>query len=428
MRAWSGSVLFANPLLEQVNDVTTMLEVDLHGHHVGDITRRGNQVTFALSEKFLDTPGRPVLGQIFEENPRAKFVSNQGLPTWFGNLLPEPGQLRSFLVSRLQVRDDDLNLLAALGGDLPGAVTIRESTDEPRAGWGDRPSRAVEDALLLESSVPIGIKFSMAGVQLKLSMVRDYSAIRLAGRGESGDVLVKFPAAMPSLPLNEHAAMTLAGHCGIQVPEIGLIELAALGDVPDSFLDTEGLWAYWIKRFDRTPDGPIHMEDINQVIGNRVADKYQGLSEEGLGGLIARLCGEEDFWEYLRRLVFNIAIGNEDSHLKNWSLIYPDRINPRLSPLYDVASTVVVPGLDRGHALRLGKDRRAATFGMSSIRRVAEKASFSGDVAEDVASRVLGLMREAEPIVRECSPLPSSVWARLDDYRATVPLLTGRLP
>ena len=44
--------------------------------------------------------------------------------------------------------------------------------------------------------------------------------------------------------------------------------------------------------------------------------------------------------EFVRRLVVNILIGNGDAHLKNWSIIYRDKINPQLAPAYDLVSTI----------------------------------------------------------------------------------------
>ena len=48
--------------------------------------------------------------------------------------------------------------------------------------------------------------------------------------------------------------------------------------------------------------------------------------------------------EFIRRLVFNILIGNADMHLKNWSLIYPDRCRAALAPADDFVSTIAYIG------------------------------------------------------------------------------------
>ena len=67
--------------------------------------------------------------------------------------------------------------------------------------------------------------------------------------------------------------------------------------------------------------------------------KYDGTFET-----VAALCyrGHDlrALQEWARRVAFNLAIGNGDAHLKNWSLIYPDRRRATLSPVYDLVSTV----------------------------------------------------------------------------------------
>jgi serine/threonine-protein kinase HipA len=53
----------------------------------------------------------------------------------------------------------------------------------------------------------------------------------------------------------------------------------------------------------------------------------------------------------MRRLAFMVLSGNADAHLKNWSLLYPDGVRPRLAPVYDLVSTVMY-SLDTHTALR----------------------------------------------------------------------------
>ncbi|HZF55290.1 MAG TPA: HipA domain-containing protein, partial [Polyangiaceae bacterium] len=46
-----------------------------------------------------------------------------------------------------------------------------------------------------------------------------------------------------------------------------------------------------------------------------------------LGAIILALCGGEDLREYVRRLAFMVLSGNNDAHLKNWTLVYPDGLH-----------------------------------------------------------------------------------------------------
>ena len=61
--------------------------------------------------------------------------------------------------------------------------------------------------------------------------------------------------------------------------------------------------------------------------------------------------------ECVRRTVFNMLCGNDDAHLKNWSLVYPDRRNGVLSPAYDLVCTAVYFDRPQDMALKLcGKE------------------------------------------------------------------------
>ena len=61
--------------------------------------------------------------------------------------------------------------------------------------------------------------------------------------------------------------------------------------------------------------------------------------------MVWMLTGEAGLKEYVRRLVFNLMIGNGDMHLKNWSYVYPDGRTPELAPGYDFVATVpYLPG------------------------------------------------------------------------------------
>jgi hypothetical protein len=85
----------------------------------------------------------------------------------------------------------------------------------------------------------------------------------------------------------------------------------------------------------------VSIEDFAQVLDVRPThhDKYRSANFE----TIARILGEvapASAEEFMRRLVFNVAIGNGDAHVKNWSLRYEDRLRPLLSPAYDLVSTI----------------------------------------------------------------------------------------
>ena len=77
--------------------------------------------------------------------------------------------------------------------------------------------------------------------------------------------------------------------------------------------------------------------------------------------------------EFVRRLVFSVVIGNADMHLKNWSLLYPDRRTPVLSPGYDFVATLpYIP--DDTLGLSFGGSRSLSEITPDQMRRFADAA------------------------------------------------------
>jgi len=83
--------------------------------------------------------------------------------------------------------------------------------------------------------------------------------------------------------------------------------------------------------------------------------------------------GQEATYEFVRRLVFSVLIGNADMHLKNWSLLYSDRHTPVLSPAYDFVATLPYLPHDR-LALNVGDSRSLSEITVDQVRRFADTA------------------------------------------------------
>jgi serine/threonine-protein kinase HipA len=305
----------------------------LHQRPVGTLQRlnEDQDFVFAFEEAWLDDPLRPVLGQLFEDRkPRA--LKTSGLPCWFAHLLPQ-GPWRRHLQrwAGLDLEDnDDFGLLLAMGHDLPGAVTLAPLT---RSGPGAALVRA---AAPLEA--PSGYKFSLAGAQWKLSVQRDKQLLAPV-YGQQGAFIAKFEAlAFPHLPRVEGAATQWARLAGIDAHSVELLSTDEFIDLPAEIPNQERR-CLLLRRFDRSPQGAIHMEDFGQVSDIVPANLYKS-SYEAIGALIRWLC-PEDKGEYIKRLVFMVLSGNGDAHLKNWSVLYPDGRTARLSPAYDLVPTVL---------------------------------------------------------------------------------------
>jgi serine/threonine-protein kinase HipA len=350
------------------------LDVKLHGRRIGVINRLGgDRHLFSFEQDYIDDPNRPTLSLSFKGQEGGLVTATRGitgrLPPFFSNLLPE-GHLRDYLAARAGVRPQrEFFLLAVLGADLPGALVVLPSSREHegnRRHGDDREDDRQPDAAL---------RFSLAGVQLKFSAVMEASGgLTIPADGMGGSWIVKLPSArFAAVPENEYAMLALARAVGIGVPPNRLIEIGDIHGLPQDAGALEGK-ALAVERFDRGAGGEsIHMEDFAQVFGLFPDDKYDRRSYANIAAVLWAETGEPGTYEFLRRLVFSVLIGNADMHLKNWSLLYPDRRTPVLSPAYDFVATRPYIPHDR-LALNFGGSRSIDEITADQIRRFADTA------------------------------------------------------
>jgi len=123
-------------------------------------------------------------------------------------------------------------------------------------------------------------KFSLAGVQMKFSMKEKEGRYNLSKNGEHGDWIIKTPSTHHKhVPLNEYTAMPLSTLVGVDIPDIKLVELGKLDNLPQINLPDENL-AFAIKWFDREGNTRIHMEDFAQVLAKYPHEKYNSANYE----------------------------------------------------------------------------------------------------------------------------------------------------
>ncbi len=106
----------------------------------------------------------------------------------------------------------------------------------------------------------------------------------------------------------------------------------------------------------------VHVEDFAQLSGASRETKYDS-SRERVIEVVDEHCTfpAVQRLELLRRTLFSFLVGNEDMHIKNFSLIVCDG-KTELSPAYDlVNSTLVVPGARKELALPIGAKKRQLT-------------------------------------------------------------------
>lgn len=189
---------------------------------------------------------------------------------------------------------------------------------------------------------------SVPGIQPKLSMslvreTKQKSDTRLTVVGALGGQFIFKPPSdrFPEMPENEHVSMRIAETLGIRVVPSSLIRLAS------------GELSYITKRIDRTERGEkIHMIDMFQI--TEAFDKYKS-SMEKVGKAIDSYSDNTllDKVFYFELALFCFLIGNNDMHLKNFSMI-ESTSGWVLAPAYDLLnSSIANPDDDEEFALAL---------------------------------------------------------------------------
>jgi len=191
-----------------------------------------------------------------------------------------------------------------------------------------------EMATLAKSVVERSV--TVPGVQPKLSMSlvenhQEGTNYRLTVVGALGGQYIFKPPSVhfPEMPENEHLTMRMAEAFGIRVVPSSLIKLAS------------GERSYVTKRIDRTAEGEkIHMLDMFQI--TEAFDKYKS-SMEKVGKALGRYSSNTllDKVFYVELAIFSFLTGNNDMHLKNFSMIE----SPSgwvLAPAYDLLNVAII--------------------------------------------------------------------------------------
>lgn len=390
-------------------------------HPVGHLRHRAESWAFETIPEYRKLYPRPVLGQIFEDDLERIWRSRLRLSPFFSNLLPE-GPLRELIAREIGVHPEREGfILARLGKDLPGAVEVDLEEDEELL-LGQ--AKLDEDGAPAADEDEIGLKFSLAGVQLKLSALGDRRGLTVPGSGLGGKWIIKLPLPQhPALPSVEYSVMRWAAEAGFEVPDTFVVNIEDIGNLPADWPVRTGE-ALAIRRFDRKEGGErVHHEDFAQVIHvyPTPQGKYSSANHEVLGRIILSVCGEEGFAEYVRRLVFMVLSGNGDAHLKNWSLLYPDGRSACLTPLYDQVFTKAFLPND-SLALKLGDEREFHRINANSFRRFAAKVRTSEEAVTRIVTETADRVREAWNRASGDLPLDERVRRELDDHLSLVHL------
>ncbi len=400
------------------------LEVFVHQQPVGLLhIVQEQRIRFTPNSQWLSSEQQPNLGLSFLNDPRPRTGNEfRRLPIWFENLLPErKSKLRSWMCKQFEIQErDSMSLIAKLGNDLVGAVRVVGLTDQ-----------SLENETDDDQTASIPLRFSLAGMQLKLSMVESGDRFAFPARNKLGSWIIKLPGTdFPDLPEVEAATMAWARATGLATPNFRVEDIENLEGV-DHYLTGGSRTFFAIERFDRVNGQRLHQEDFAQAMEFWPEEKYgasnRGFSYERLTKLVLDTCGTSAAEDFIDRVAFTVACGNGDAHLKNWSFQWKSHNQVRLSPCYDFVSTICWSqfgwSAQKGPelALSFAKKRRFREIDLKVVNKFAESTQ-----VDNATDRFLDALKRAkESWSAVLDVVPERMRSSIREHWSQVPLLAS---
>lgn len=374
------------------------LEVRLNDRHVGHlIAGAGDDWSFVYTD--LAHAARAMAPVSLALPRRRQTHSGAQVRAVFTNLLPE-GQIRRRLAHSLGLSaGNDFGLLARIGGDCHGALSLRAPGIRPSAA----PTRRDLDAAELRNAIAVlpvhpllaeadGLSVTLPGEFDKLPVsVLDGRVFLNLGGGLTSHIIKPAKPGLKESVMNEAYTMQLAARFGLPVPHAELIhgELTLL----------------CVTRIDRSASpapAATHMEDICQVMGLAPENKYEregGPRAADLFELVRRVSQMPalDIRALIRWQIYSFLVGFGAQHGKQLALLYGDD-GPRLAPFFGLWSTHVYPEMNRRMGFAIGGEDRPdwmiATRWGAFAREIGVRPGFVFDELRAAAVALPLLARE----------------------------------
>lgn len=351
------------------------------------LRRRPDGIEFSYRSRYVEAGSTAVATTLPLTGPPVRTLTG-AVPAYFAGLLPEGRRLSGLRRAVKTSADDELSLLLAVGRDTIGDVQVVPEGEEPSPAaplvqvggdWSEvRFADVFEEAGVVD-------RVALPGVQEKVSA--GMISVPVGRAGERYLLKVDSPE-YPHVVDNEAFFLALARRVRMASAASQVVH------------DVDGRPGLLVRRFDRLglPDGGVRAlpcEDACQVLGRWPADKYRLTTEEVVLGLSeccpARAVALRTLYQ---QLCYAWLTGNGDVHAKNLSILATPEGEWRVSPAYDLPSTV--PYGDRSLALSL----QGRTTGLSRhhLLAFAGAVGLPGRVAvrvlDDLVDRLAGLEDE----------------------------------
>lgn len=353
------------------------------------------------------------------------FVEGPGR-LFFANLLPE-GRQRELIARQYGFSsDNDFDLLAEIGGDCAGAVSVLPKGAEPPPLKGYKPVSRIELRDLV-GSLPrhplmageAEVRLSLAGVQSKLPVWYDNGAFAIPAGGPSSHIL-KPPIPDPEGRLggsvhNEAFVMRLAQAAGLPVPDVTVVDLE-----PQVLL---------VERYDRSRDAGgrvrrVHQEDFCQALAVAPDRKYEAEGGPALADCFSLVRNRvvppvSAVNALIDWVIFNYLVGNADAHAKNVSLLLrPEGLS--LAPFYDLLCTAAWEGLATKLAMKIGGEARPEWIQARHWQRFADSCGLTWRLVRDRLRVATDRLPRLAPEVRNKLVSEAGGSPILDQVEATI--------
>jgi len=356
---------------------------------------------------------------------RDRFPPDIFLP-WAANLLPENEQLHTLGQLLGMARSDVVGLLATIGGDTAGALSIGQPGRTSSVQW--RPLATPTDVEAVLEDLPNkpflageeGVSMSLAGAQSKLAVAVDGDGrICIPMNGSpSTHILKPDTPRLPGSVQNEAFCLTLARRLKIATPDVTT--------------GTAGRRCWLLtRRYDRSHAGGrcrrLHQEDFCQALGVPPSAKYEdnrtGIPGPTLADMFAVTRQRLPATEILRLLdsvVVNVLCANTDAHAKNYAVLIRGN-GAALAPLYDVMCGEAWSGVTRNLAQKIAGKRRGDDLDAADWQRFARDCGLNPrQVVERVATLARAAMAEAAAAAADVAAMPAGRHDILEPVRAAV--------
>lgn len=382
-----------------------MKQLDVYSNDslLGYLRDEGDKLQFCYSEAWLNNSQAFALSSAFPLT--ADRYQGHVVLSYFDNLLPE-GSVRNFIAQSLHISAENVfGLLARFGGDTAGTLSFVAPGAQPSNHPQYLPIDPVHVKAIFKNSRGIPFEVNNCQARMSLSGVQDKMTLYMTNDGQMYLPLANAPSShivkpsvayrndLPDTALNETLVMLLAKAIGLDVPKVQY----------DSILD-----AMIIERYDRVMGadgylGKLHQNDLCQLSNMPAQLKYESEGGMGLKDCVSVVLQHSskpalDTRRLIDWVIFNLSVGNMDSHAKNLSMLTVDG-SCKLSPFYDMACTTVYPNLSKRFSFKIGGENHPDWMMQRHWVQFAEDVSVKLSFIQGRCDMIANAIKQALPDV-----------------------------